>query len=113
MRGENCKGKKSEMLEEEKEIDNRIMREPAMKEEDLIRIVNKQRNGKAAGVDGVKAEVMKHMIKKRKIKLHLLKSFNKCLNENVNEDWLLSRTTMIAKNRKPMILEHRPIAVTP
>ena len=31
----------------------------------------------------------------------------------MQEDWLGSKTTMIAKNRKPMILEYRPIAVTP
>ena len=30
----------------------------------------------------------------------------------MQEDWLRSNTTMIPKNRKPKILEHRPIAVT-
>ena len=42
----------------------KMMELPVMKEDDLIRIVNKQKNNKAAGVDRVKAEVMKHMIKK-------------------------------------------------
>ena len=87
------------------------MEEPIMEEEDLVNIINKQRHGKAAGVDGVKAEVMKHMIKNRRIKLHLLRSFNNCLKEKVNDDWLLSNTTMIAKNKKPMILDFRPLAV--
>ena len=32
--------------------------------------------------------------------------------EEVHEDWLVSRTTMIPKKSKPKILEHRPIAVT-
>jgi len=32
--------------------------------EEMLEIVNRQRNGKAAGVDGIKAEVMKHLIKK-------------------------------------------------
>ena len=36
-----------------------------MSEEELTIIVNKQKNGKAAGIDGIKAEVMKHLIKKR------------------------------------------------
>ena len=67
---------------------------------------------KAAGVDGVKVEVMKHMVKNRRMKLHLLRSFNNCLKEKVNDDWLLSNTTMIAKNKKPTILYFRPIAVT-
>ena len=100
------------MTEEEKEMNNKIMKEPVMTEEELVEIVNKQRNGKAAGIDGVKAEVMKHMIKNRRIREHLLKCFNRCINEKVQEDWLNSKTTMIAKNRTPMILEHRPIAVT-
>ena len=73
------------MMEEEKKEDSKIMEEPIM-EEDLVNI-NKQRNGKAAGVDGLKAEVMKHMIKNRSIKLHFLRSFNRCLHEMVNDDW--------------------------
>ena len=32
-----------------------------MVEEDLVRLVNKQRNGKAAGIDGIKGEVMKYL----------------------------------------------------
>ena len=89
--------KKAEMLEEEKEKGSKILKEPIMREEDLMRIVNKQRNGKSAGIDGVKAEVMKYMIKNRKIKLHLLKSFNKCLYDDIHKDWLLLIATMIAK----------------
>ena len=84
-----------------------------MTEEELVEIVNKQRKGKAAGVDGVKSEVMKYMIKNRIIKEHLLKCFKNCINKKVQEDWLRSKTTMIAKNKTPMILEHSPIAVTP
>ena len=38
--------------EEEKEIKNKIMKEPVMTEEEMLEIVNRQRNGKAAGVDG-------------------------------------------------------------
>ena len=41
----------------------KIMPLPVMKEEDLVRIVRKQKNNKAAGIDGVKAETMKHMIR--------------------------------------------------
>ena len=36
---------------------------PVMTEEDMIRIVKRQKNGKAAGIDVVKAETMKFMIK--------------------------------------------------
>jgi len=34
------------------------------------------------------------------------------LDEKIQEDWLRSNTTMISKNKKPKILEHRSIAVT-
>ena len=65
--GNGIKGKKEEMTEEEKENNNRIMKEPIMKEE-LVWIINKQRDGKAAVLDGIKAEMMKHLIKNKKIK---------------------------------------------
>ena len=55
---------------------------------------------------------MKHLIKNVKIKDYLLKCSNKALSEGIHEDWLLSKTTMILKNRKPKIMEHRLIAVT-
>ena len=51
------------MTEEEKEIGNKIMKEPVMTEEELVEIINKQRNGKSAGLDGIKTEMMKYMIK--------------------------------------------------
>ena len=53
----------------------RMMPLPEMKEEDLVRIVRKQKNNKAAGVDGVKAETMKHMIKNKKIRKGLVTAF--------------------------------------
>ena len=34
------------------------------------------------------------------------------MKEEVHEDWLLSKTTMIPKTDKPKIMDHRPIAVT-
>ena len=42
----------------------------------------------------------------------MLKCCNRVLDEKIQEDWHRSNTTMIPKNRKPKILEHRPIAVT-
>ena len=88
------------------------MKEPIMKEEELVEIVNKQRNGKAAGVDGIKAEIIKHLIKNEKIREYLLEWFNKCINEKLNEDWLNWKTTMIPKIKNPKDIEHKPIAVT-
>ena len=67
---------------------------PVMKEEDLMTLVNKQKNNKAAGVDGVKAEVMKHKIRNRKIRKAPLLGFNKSLREPVHRRWMESYTTM-------------------
>ena len=88
------------------------MKEPKITEKKLVTIVNGQKNGKAAGVDGVRAELLKSLIKNSTIREYLLKCCNKVLDEKIQEDWLRSNTTMIPKNKKPKILEHRPIAVT-
>ena len=97
---EGLKGKKEEMEEEEKEGDNGIMELPIMKEKDLVDIVRKTKNGKAAGIDGVRAELMKHIVKNEAIRKHMIKCCNKVLEEKVQEDWLRSNTTMIPKNKK-------------
>ena len=90
----------------------KMMPLPEMKEADLLRIVRRQKNNKAAGIDGVKAETMKHMIRNKKIRKGLVVAFNRCLKEKVNEKWLESYTTMLPKTRKPGYKDHRPIAVT-
>ena len=103
---------------EREEVDRRnrregkIMEKTTMTEEDLVRIVKKQKSGKAAWIDGVRAEVMKQMLENRSIRKSLTRACNLCLEEKVNRRWLESKTTMIAKTKKPKIKEHRPIAVT-
>ena len=92
--------------------EGKMMPLPKMQEADLVRIVKKQKNGKAAGVDGVKAEVMKHMIRNKKIRKALVLAFNRSLKEKVNRRWLESNTTMLPKGKKPKNKDHRPIAVT-
>ena len=73
---------------------------PVMQEEDLVRIVERQKNGKAAGTDGVKTEEMKHMVKNRRIRRELVNAFNKCLKEKVHPNWMESNTTMLPKTKK-------------
>merc|ERR1712055_1212933 len=63
--GENCIGKKKEMEVEERQEDSGIMKEPKMTEKELVTIVNGQKNGKVAGVDGVRAKLLKSLIKNR------------------------------------------------
>ena len=72
---------------------------PIMQEEDLVRIVGKQKNGKAEGTDGVKTEVMKHMIKNRRIRRGLVNAFNKCLKEKIHPNWMESNTMMLPKTK--------------
>merc|ERR1712030_184603 len=89
---------------------SRMMPLPIMQEEDLIRIVGRQKNGKVAGTNGIKTETIKHMIKNKKIRKGLVSAFNKCLKEKVNDNWLESYTTMLPKSKKKTgIKEHRPI----
>merc|ERR1711895_252912 len=68
----NRMGLKEEMRREDEENvangGSRMMPLPIMQEEDLVRIIGRQKNGKAAGTDGVKTEVMKHMVKKQEDK---------------------------------------------
>ena len=98
---ENEMGLKERKVQENIENMNRgqgkMMPLSVMKEEDLIRIVRKQKNNKAAGVDGVKAEVMKHMVRNRNIRKAVVTAFNRCLKEPVNRRWLESYTTMLPK----------------
>ena len=56
-----------------------------MTKKELDIIVNKQKNGKAAGVDEVRAKLLKHLIKNRTIREHLLKCCNRCLDESILE----------------------------
>merc|ERR1712030_213686 len=87
-------------IENRNKGEGRMMPFPEMKEKDLVRIVKKKKNGKAAGIDGVKAETMKHMVRNRKIRKGLLTAFNKCLKEKINKNWLESFTTMLPKKKK-------------
>ena len=106
------KGLKQIMEEEMKQEDSEIMEAPTISEEEFVDTINNMKNGKASGVDNIPAELMKALIRNDEIKTYLLKCFNRALTEEIHEDWLLSRTTMIPKTNKPKIMEHRPIAVT-
>merc|ERR1712121_605289 len=105
-------GEKEKMMELMKNSNSGIMEDPTITEEEFVNTINNMKNKKATGVDNIPAELMKELIKDNIVKEYLLKCFNNALVEEVHEDWLVSRTTMIPKKSKPKILEHRPIAVT-
>ena len=110
--GENQIGLKKTMEELLKQENSGIMEFPSISEEDFVGVIKQMKNGKAAGIDDIPAELMKHLIKNKKIRTYLVKCFNNALSEDIHKDWLMSKTTMIPKNNKPKILDHRPIAVT-
>ena len=83
-----------------------------IEETELTEVINNIKNGKASGIDDIKSEQMKYIIKDEKMRKHTTKCFHNILKEKVNKDWLISLTTMIPKVKHPKILEHRPIAVT-
>merc|ERR1712030_115260 len=57
--------------------ESKIMPLPIMTEEEMMNIIKRQKNGKAAGIDGIKAETMKFMTRNKKIRRGLLNAFNK------------------------------------
>ena len=105
-------GMKKEMEKELNEENSGIMKNPIITEKELVDTINNMKNNKASGVDNIPAETMKALMKDSISRQYILKCFNKAITEEVHQDWLVSRTTMIPKNNKPKILEHRPIAVT-
>ena len=74
---------------------SKMMPLPVMTEEEMMNIIKRQKNGKAAGMDGIKAETMKFITRNKKIRKGLLNAFNKCLKEKVCANWLESYTTML------------------
>ena len=97
---EDKKGLKEEMEEKLKEGNSEIMEAPVINDEEFIKVINNMKNGKASGVDDVPAELMKYLIKNEEIRTYLLKCFNNTLKEEIHEDWLQSKTTMIPKKDK-------------
>merc|ERR1711891_66708 len=106
------KGERQRMIKQMVDGNSGNMEDPIIVEKEFVDTINKMKNNKASGVDNIPAEVMKALIKDGMVREYLLKCFNKALVEKVHQDGLVSRTTMIPKNNKPKILEHRPIAVT-
>ena len=107
------KGFKTEIIEEEKTLGSKseMMEMPNMSSDDLIRIVGNQKNGKAAGTDCIKAEVLKHLVKNKEFVEITARAINKIPEGKIHRRMKESRTTMLKKCQKPGIKDWRPIAV--
>ena len=81
---ENIRGWKTEMEEELKKGNSGIMEPPIISSKDLKKVITNMKNGKASGVDGVPAELMKLIIKNEKIKTYITKCFNNALKESIH-----------------------------
>ena len=87
-------------LRKNKEED-KIMKLPIISEEELLERSNNLKNGKAAGIDGVKGEIIKKMMKDNKIRSIWVSAINSFWNEKqLPEKWTESVTTMIPKKNK-------------
>jgi len=76
------KGMKEKMEEDEKKENSEIMKFPII-EEELMTVIKNMKNGKAAGIDGVSAELMKHITKNEEIRKYMLKCINNVLKEKI------------------------------
>ena len=55
------------------------MKFPNIEEEEIVSVIKNMKNGKATGVDGISAELMKLLIKDDEIRKHIVKCFNSVL----------------------------------
>ena len=93
--------------------EDKIMKIPIITDEEILERSNNLKNGKAAGIDGVKGEVIKRMMKDKKVRNIWVSAINNFWNDKqIPVKWTESVTTMIPKKNKSKIPEHRPIAVT-
>ena len=82
-------------------------------EEEMKKVIEKLKTGKSAGLDGLRAELYKELIKDRRAIEKLTASYKKVLEEKQEPtDWKKSKTIMIPKNNRPTETELRPIAMT-
>ena len=62
------------------------MKIPIIEEKELMETISNMRNGKATGVDGIRSELMKFIMKDKKNRIHTTKCVNNILKELVHKD---------------------------
>ena len=68
-----------DMIDKEKKHNSGIMKFPIINEDKLTEVIRNMKNGKASGIDGISAKLMKYMIKDVNIRKYMLKCFNNVL----------------------------------
>ena len=90
------------------------MKKPIITKNDVVRQMNKIKERKAPGPDGMKPELLKILTDDD----HCVKIFTSGLNnilngkEEIPHSWLQSKTVMVPKRKKPNVKQLRPIALT-
>ena len=81
-------------------------------EEEVKKVLEKLKTGKAAGLDGLRPELYKELINDRRTIEKLTTSYKKELEEKHEQtEWKKSKTIMIPKKNRPTETELRPIAI--
>ena len=81
--------------------------------EEVKKVLEKLKTGKAAGLDGLRPELYKELINDRRAIEKLTASYKKVLEEKHElTEWKKSKTIMIPKKNRPTETELRPIAMT-
>ena len=63
----------NKMLQEASKVGSDIMQIPEISEEELVATINNMRNGRAAGIDGIRSELMKFIVKDETIRKYITK----------------------------------------
>jgi len=80
---------------------------------DVKRRIEKIKNGKQPGPDGMKGEIYKALGKNIVCADRIAEVYNRVLDEGmVVDSWKESKTCMIGKVSRPVVKQHRPIALT-
>ena len=74
------------------------MEMPVLTLEDFKRLIGNQKNGKAAGTDHIKTEVLKHLIKNEDFVKITTEAVNKIHRGRIHRRMKETRTTMLQKN---------------
>ena len=89
------------------------LEEESIKEDRVIKCINRMKNKKAVGTDKIKSELYKELAKSAALTKVLVEELGAVLETGrVPEGWRESRTVMLPKTSKPKANELRPIALT-
>ncbi len=89
------------------------LEEESITEERVIKCLNKMKNKRAVGTDGIKTEMYKEIGGSQFLREVLIQTMKETLiTGQVPSSWKESRTVMLPKTKRPRVKDLRPIALT-